>query len=136
MSRPTIPQKIEDMSKLRPDVRAIAREVSAVLSDDLRLSKYRGDANRFKGHCYVASEALYHLAGGASAYLRPMNIKHEDDQHWFLASPGGPIDVTAAQFKTPVPYGEARGRGFLTKQPSKRAAEVIRRVRARRRAAT
>lgn len=81
-----------------------------------------------KGHCYVASEAAYHLLGGKEAGLKPMNIKHEGVQHWFLMGPDGIIDLTADQFETPVPYARARGRGFLTSQPSKRAQIVIDRV--------
>jgi len=37
------------------------------------------------------------------------------------------IDPTAGQFSTPVPYDRARGRGFLTKTPSKRAQILIER---------
>lgn len=81
------------------------------------------------GHCYVASEALYHLLGGKAAGLVPQVIQHEGGTHWFLRGPGGQIlDPTADQFKTPVPYAEARGAGFLTRNPSKRARVVIGRV--------
>jgi hypothetical protein len=83
-----------------------------------------------KGHCYVASEAAYHLLGGKEAGLKPMNLKHEGVQHWFLLGPDGVIDLTSDQFETPVPYESARGRGFLTKEPSKRAQIVIDRVKA------
>jgi len=61
-----------------------------------------------------------------------MSIRHEDTPHWFLLSPEGEVvDATAGQFKTPVPYDQARGKGFLTKQPSKRAQVVIDCVRER-----
>lgn len=107
----------------------IQAAVVRALSDELRKPQYRGSVNPLRGHCYVASEALYHLAGGSASGLRPMNVKHEGDQHWFLATDDGtPIDLTAGQFSTPVPYGSARGRGFLTRAPSARAREVIRRV--------
>jgi len=80
----------------------------------------------FNGHCYVASEALYHMLGGKDAGFKPMNLKHEGAQHWWLVGPDGEvIDATADQFKTPVPYDQGRGRGFLTKQPSKRAQKLI-----------
>lgn len=78
------------------------------------------------GHCYVASETLYHLLGGKEAGLKPMNIKHEGAQHWFLKDKhGNVLDITKDQFKTPVPYDKARGRGFLTKTPSKRTTDFI-----------
>ena len=41
---------------------------------------------------------------------------------------GENIDLTSSQFKSPVPYEKAIGKGFLTKQPSKRAQELIHRV--------
>lgn len=41
--------------------------------------------NPLFGHCYVASEALYHLAGGKRAGLRPRRIKISDGHwHWWL----------------------------------------------------
>ena len=80
------------------------------------------------GHCYVASEALYHLSGGNNSGLKPMNIKHEGSSHWFLLDGNKVIDITADQFKTKPDYSKARGRGFLTKQPSKRASILIHRV--------
>jgi len=36
--------------------------------------------------------------------------------------------LTADQFRTPVPYDEARGCGFLTRDPSARTKIVLRRV--------
>jgi hypothetical protein len=117
--------------KTRSEVERLGQRVVAALSDDLRKPKYRGDPNPLLGHCYVATEALYHLLGGAKTGATPMNVKHEGDQHWFLRLKDGSfIDLTSSQFKTPVPYAIARGRGFLTLTPSQRAAEVIRRVRA------
>ena len=110
-------------------LKALGGAILLALSDDLRKPQYRGHPNRLKGHCYVASEALYHLAGGQASGLKPMNVRHEDDQHWFLADEDGRIyDLTADQFSTPVPYNLARGRGFLTRQPSLRAQIVIQRV--------
>lgn len=115
----------------RLSIDAVSRHVADALSDDLRKPKYRGNPNAYAGHCYVASEALFHLLGGAKSGAKPMNVQHEGDQHWFLRlADGTVVDVTSGQFKTPVPYASARGRGFLTKEPSKRALEVIRRVEA------
>lgn len=79
-----------------------------------------------RGNCYVTSEALYHLVGGRAAGWKPMNVRHEGDSHWFLQHAGGTIlDATAAQFKTPPPYAQAVGRGFLTREPSKRARALM-----------
>lgn len=91
-----------------------------------------------RGNCYVTCEALYHLLGGKKAGWKPMTVRHERSVHWFLAKTEvnaannryfkEVLDPTKSQFKTPVPYDKARGRGFLTKQPSKRAREMMRRM--------
>lgn len=76
-----------------------------------------------RGNCYVTCEALYHLLGGKSMGWKPMTIHHEGDTHWFLINTlsGQRLDPTVSQFKTTPNYEKARGRGFLTKSPSKRA---------------
>lgn len=106
--------------------------VRSFLRDDLRRPKYRGNPNQMAGHCYVASEALFHLLGGKAAGWKPMQITHEGEPHWFLRGPGGEIlDPTADQFVTPVPHAMARGKGFLTAKPSKRAQIIIDQVKAK-----
>jgi hypothetical protein len=83
-----------------------------------------------RGNCYVTSEALYHLIGGAAAGWKPMCMKHEGDTHWFLYQErtGVILDPTVSQFKTKPDYSRARGKGFLTKQPSKRAKALMERM--------
>lgn len=82
-----------------------------------------------RGMCYPASEALYHLLGGREAGLTPMRIVHEGVPHWYLrwVTDGFVmyLDPTSTQFKTPVPYDEGRGCGFLTKEPSARAQALL-----------
>ncbi len=87
-----------------------------------------------RGNCYVTCEALYHLLGGKDAGYTPHTVRHEGTVHWYLRreqrSIGGLywdtiIDPTASQFKTPPPYHLGRGRGFLTKGPSKRARAMM-----------
>lgn len=114
-------------------MRKIHRMVEAVkshLTDDLRKPQYRGHENCLAGHCYVASEALYHMLGGAKAGWVPQTIQHEGGSHWYLKHKhsGAIIDPTKDQFATPVPYTNGRGCGFLTKQPSKRTQTVLNRV--------
>ncbi len=85
--------------------------------------------NPLAGACYVASELAYHALGGKEAGWTPMNMKWEDTSHWFLRHESGVIlDITASQFNNPPDYSKARGRGFLTKRPSKRTQEVITRL--------
>jgi hypothetical protein len=74
----------------------------------------------------VTCEALYHLLGGKAAGWTPMQMNHEGESHWFLRHASGTvIDPTRAQFKRTPDYAAARGRGFLTRRPSKRAAELM-----------
>lgn len=69
--------------------------------------------------------------GGKLNGLKPMNMKHEGVSHWFILDTlngNRIIDITANQFKTPPDYSKARGRGFLTRLPSKRAVTLMNRI--------
>lgn len=98
------------------------------LSEDLRKPKWRFNDNYLAGHCYVVSEVIYHLSG--KMIWKPMVVNHEGGTHWFLKSriDDSILDVTSSQFYSPVPYDQARGCGFLTKSPSKRARKLIRKM--------
>ena len=99
------------------------------VSDDLRRPPWRGAPNPLAGHCYVASEALFHLMGGPAAGLTPHTVRVGDAVHWFLRNARGDVlDLTAAQFDCEVPYHLSRGRGFLTRGPSKRARTLMDRM--------
>jgi len=79
-----------------------------------------------RGNCYVTCEALYHLLGGKDKGWKAMRMRHENDTHWFLQhSSGLTVDPTASQFRTKLDYSKARGCGFLTKLPSKRATQLM-----------
>jgi hypothetical protein len=107
----------------------IVSNVREHLTDDLRSAKFRGHECKTAGHCYVASEAVYHALGGKAAGYTPMQIKHEGTSHWFLKHSSGKIlDATSDQFATAVPYEKAKGRGFLTKEPSRRAKTLMSRL--------
>lgn len=102
-----------------------------LLKEPYRSKVQSGEAHPKTGHCYVASEAYFHMMGGKEAGLKPMSIQHEGGPHWWIRDGNGrDIDLTHEQFKTPVPYHQGVGKGFLTKEPSKRAATVIARARA------
>lgn len=79
------------------------------------------------GHCYHAAEAVYALLGGKTAGWIPTQLTTRTGPHWFLrhVKTGQIVDPTAGQFACELDYGHARGRGFLTKQPSRRARRVI-----------
>jgi hypothetical protein len=79
------------------------------------------------GECYAASEAIYHLAGGKAAGLVPCVVRMPDGgTHWFLRWGAVVLDVTARQYRGAVRYERARGCGFLTRHPSRRAAAIMR----------
>lgn len=93
------------------------------------------------GKCYVAAEALYHALGGKAAGLKPcvmrlpggFNLRDGASlyraTHWYLLDtsrhPYLVLDPTVAQFVEAPEYFPARGCGFLTKRPSKRALILL-----------
>ena len=89
-----------------------------------------GDGQQVRrGNCYVTSEALYHLLGGKAAGWTPQRMHWEGDTHCFLRhSSGLTLDATAAQFDAIPDYTQARGGGFLTAEPSRRAATLMDRL--------
>jgi len=102
-----------------------------LISDDLRRKPWRGNSNPVAGHCYVVAEAYRELADGmGSQHWKPMFVRHEGAPHWFLKhkKTGEILDLTEAQFDSPVPYDKARGKGFLTRQPSRRARVMMSRT--------
>lgn len=121
------------MAGERPEVTAIRRTFPR--SDDLRQAKFRGQSCS-AGHCYAASEALYHMLGGKEAGWKPMHMKVSVDgkevPHWFLQHESGEIiDLTADQFPPgSLDYSQAKGKGFQTPGggPSARAREFMRRA--------
>lgn len=85
------------------------------------------------GHCYVASEVLFHLTDGYEQwYVERTKVRVEGDwfTHWYLREreTGQVVDLTAAQFTDfgiTIPYGKGTRTGFLTSEPSERAQEII-----------
>lgn len=67
--------------------------------------------------------------GGKASGWTPMQMRTGTDSHWFLKhSEGLIIDPTVGQFDSIPDYSLARGRGFLTKQPSKRAVILMEKI--------
>jgi len=99
------------------------------LSDDLRREPWKGNPNPLAGHCYVASETLWHLLGGRASGYTPAFVRWEDSPHWFLRDAGGKIlDPTADQFETLPDYSLGVNKGFLTRHPSLRSTRLMGRV--------
>lgn len=119
--------------------------VRAALSKDLLNPVWRekialrgGKESVVTGHCYVASEALFHLLGGALAGWKAYYLNHDlwpeqlaqGETHWYLRHTSYDIilDPTAAQYRTAVPYRRGKACGFCTRWPSVRAKVVMGRV--------
>ena len=91
-----------------------------------------------RGNCYVASEALYHILGGPKGDWQPKRLKIGSETHWFLQHRYLRIRIDASRLQFSVKerrkletyfgegsYDSAKGSGFLTKRPSKRAKKLI-----------
>lgn len=108
----------------------LADNIKRILKNrqDLLKEQYR-EKNRkhpLEGHCYVASEVYFHIKGGYDQGYQVYRVNHRGDTHWFLKNESDEvIDLTAEQFDEPIPYEQATKTGFLTKEPSKRAKQVI-----------
>lgn len=100
--------------------------ITSNLDDSLLKPFYKDLEGRtpLTGHCYVVSEAIYHLWGRDNGY-KPHVMKHEGGTHWFLKRGDDIIDLTSGQFKASPDYRKSRSCGFLTKIPSKRAKILI-----------
>ena len=126
------------IQNLREDARVnrLVRKILSVLSPEFLKPKFRrmcpAGAHNTWGHCYAATEALFHALGGYDSEWRPARAKDDDGiTHWWLENirTGERLDITAEQYtsvgKEP-PYGRGRRAGFLTRQPSDRAARILR----------
>lgn len=103
-----------------------------LLHKDLRKKVIPGVTHPQFGQCYGASEALYHLWGkkhGYTAYRVKWNDPHFGMiSHWYLSNGDIILDVTEQQFDYGVPHIDGARAGFLTKKPSRRAKEIMRRL--------
>jgi len=110
------------------DLDIVCQQVTNNLSDDLRRSPWKGSENPVAGHCYVASEALWHLIARDEGYS-PFQMQWESSSHWFLMDGTGRVlDITVDQFDQRPDYELGTKRGFLTSYPSKRARILMDRV--------
>jgi hypothetical protein len=110
-------------------ISSLILEVRRYLTPDLLKPEYH-DLPFPTGHCYVATESLWHLLGDMKTMFVPAYVSHEGITHWFLKQSNGSgiIDATADQFRTPVPYHLGKSCGFLTREPSRRAQQVMSRM--------
>ncbi|MBL1146713.1 MAG: hypothetical protein HND56_04280 [Pseudomonadota bacterium] len=129
---------------------AIKKAIIDSLSYDLLEPKYRAtlapDDPPETGHCAVASEAFYHMAGGREAGYMPVvcgyavlpsgemvfdkKARQQAEQngarretHWWIRGPqkdqrgkGTIFDVTVKQYAQPFPYENGHNTGFMQPQ--------------------
>lgn len=117
--------------------RALVEKIQGALSLDLLHPNYRPGRNEeewlwaCRGHCYVAAEAAYHLFAKARGF-EPWVFTHPNGStHWWLrhATTGTIIDPTLPQLGGDAfDYDAGRRAAFLTRLPSRRARELMRRV--------
>lgn len=117
------------------DLALLSRMVVSQLTPDLlspewAALRHEGD-HPLKGYCYVASEALYYLAGGADSELsvHRCSLPGGGTHWWLLDSNGNVVDPTAEQFTTPPPYSKGIRTHFLSPKPSRRASRLMAKVR-------
>ena len=95
-------------------------------NNELLKSEYKVAQHPLAGHCYVATETLYHVLGEKESDYTPCHVSHEGTTHWFLRHDGSGeiIDLTADQFNAIPPYKDGKGCGFQ-KSPSQRTRTVL-----------
>jgi hypothetical protein len=137
----------------------LKRAIIESCTPDLLEKKYREQLSpsdpRETGHCAVASEAFYHLAGGKKAGFIPVvcgyaednkgNMKFKADiqpalqagwkkqTHWWIRGPegaargGGKIfDITSGQYDAPYPYQNGHNTGFMQpQQKPSKRAQIV-----------
>ncbi len=118
-------------------IEELVKLILGCLSPDLLKPCYREENknNSTFGHCYVASEVLFHMLESEMPNRFSPWIGKDDDgvNHWWLVSnkDGVIVDPTVDQYvsqgKLP-PYERGRKFSFLTKKPSKRARVVMERI--------
>ena len=96
--------------------------------------QHEAGCDSMTGHCFVATNAFWHLTGGLRGRYRPLQVRVEGESHWFLVDDEGRVvDLTASQFASRVPYEDGRRVGMRAQpsgdeRPTERAQAVIDRV--------
>jgi hypothetical protein len=71
---------------------------------------------------------MFHLWGKERGFTPATMRIQPDETHWWLQKGDEILDLTAGQYTGDLDYSQGRKAAFLTKQPSKRAVELINRV--------
>jgi len=115
------------------DIHDYIKILHLCLSKDLLKKQYQQNHEEHHfttGHCYIASEAVFHTFGGKDKWSAWTGRDHNNGTHWWLKNKetGEIIDPTSQQYTsiglTP-PYQNGRPCAFLTKLPSARAQKLM-----------
>lgn len=110
-------------------MKQVIKAIQENLTTDLLQSKYRKqitkDTHPYFGHCYIATEAAYHIQGKQEGYKPQVMRIDENTTHWYLKKGDEILDITQEQFPFELDYSLGRGCGFLTKKPSKRTIRLF-----------
>lgn len=116
-------------------VEELIAKIQAVLTPELLKPQYRekNTDDPMFGHCYVATEALFHLLPDRENYCACRGRDDWGIVHWWLVNrtTNEIYDVTADQYLSKgldPPYVRGKRSGFLTKDPSKRCRILLDRV--------
>ncbi len=131
-------RKAKRLEDLKGEEKKVVEKIQSALSVDLLKGKYSAEVSWpehdvfrhiVEGQCYVATEALFYLYGRKNGYRPYERTDENGNTHWWLANEEGEIlDPTLQQIEKGFRYSEGKPRAFLTKRPSKRAKELIRRI--------
>lgn len=107
----------------------------SALSLDLRHPNYKPDVYDVEEacleHCYICAEAAYHLFGKQAGFV-PYVHSHGHGTHWWLYNEdsGELLDPSLPQHRgRRYAYEKGHRGNFLTDKPSRRARELMRRMR-------
>jgi hypothetical protein len=137
---------VKDKMKKLVEIDQLISCIQSNLTEDLLKSEYRehNRVNQMFGHCYVATETLYHFLKQEYVIEKNFGVRQTDEfsphhskdengiTHWWLQDQmGNKLDLTVDQYLSQdrqPPYENSRKGAFLTKQPSRRSQELINRV--------
>lgn len=110
-------------------------KIRQCMTPDLLKPQYKTEnaSNPMFGHCYVASEVLYHNIKNYGNYSACCARDEQEIVHWWIVDndTSNIYDVTSDQYYNKgliPPYSKGKKTGFLTKKPSKRAMIVMERL--------
>jgi hypothetical protein len=116
-------------------VEELIAKIRSALTPDLLKPSYQEEnaGNPMFGHCYVATEALFHLLPDRKNYCACRGRDDRGIVHWWLVNrtTNEIYDVTADQYLSKgldPPYARGKRSGFLTNDPSKRCRMLLDRV--------